>query len=669
MPSHRLIVARYNEGVDWVDCFGTYTIYNKGRDDLATRHRSNSVRLPNVGREAHSYLHHIVENYDSLEDVLVFSQGSYRSHMSCEPLDFMKAALNLAPEGFSAALDEFSIENQRMSFGTGSNRRDFLLNWHNVPIYSREPYDLGGWWEKTTGEAWVRSKSVFWNAIFSVSRDFVMRRSRDSYRRLLDTVSWCTNPMEAHFCERAWSNILNLPLNFVVGCPAPPPAPPPSSSSPQPLDRDPTFTVDRLVERWESTLPVKEPRKITVRFGSSASRMPEREILTREELLGVLDNVGDLMLKDESYVRKATQALRANIEGWAKSRCPKYPLDRPFASKEDLLDKDGWYAEQSLHESMEVGTTGSTTGAPFKYMRWHPAFHKIEWDYHYNVVLDEFGVRDDPNILYFFSDHYKTDGSKPIACFGSNSDLAMNNHGSSRSPIVHYANFTLYQRDNEAFFRYLFDYVRENRIDVLFTSSPQISSMCNYIRKLGVKHPVGYLLSSTGDRILPADAYFLFVENKYFEHICDHMRCWDGGATFYTCRHRNYHLMDNLSWVEDVEGRMVCTDYFNLASPFVRYWNGDYCRVGKEYKRCECGRLYRDFEFLESRPFSLKGVCMKQIKDGIKSLDISGIKEVRCSSSHLDVVSVKPLSEEDMANISALTDRFRFRFLTEEFHS
>jgi hypothetical protein len=659
MSTHRLVMARYNESVNWVDCFGSYTIYNKGRDDLASRHRANSVKLPNVGREAHTYIHHIVENYDRLEDMLIFSQGGYRAHANFEPHEFMARALDVGEHGFSVRLGD-------TRGSVGSNARSFVLKWHGTDLYTKEPYDLGGWWEKTTGESWVRSRSVFWGATFSVRRDFILRRSRDSYRRILKTLDWCANPMEAHFCERAWFNILNLPFNYVKHEPQAQVLSLPLSPN---IDRDSTFTVDRLVERWESTLPAKDPRKIKVRFGSSASRTPDREMLEREELLGVLDNIGDLMFKDESYVRKATRALRANIEGWAKSRCPRYPVEKLFVSKEDLLDKEVWYVERTMHESMEVSTTGSTTGLPFKYMRWHPAFHKIEWDYHYNLVLDEFGVSDSPNILYFFSDHYKKDGSKPIACFGGRSDLAMNNHGSSRSPIIHYVNFAMYQKNNEEFFRYLFDYVQHNNIDVFFTSPPQISSMCNYIKKLGVKHRIGGLLSSTGDRILPADAHFLFIEHNYFDHICDHMRCWDGGATFYTCRHRNYHLMDNLSWVEEVEGKMVCTDYFNLASPFVRYWNGDYCRVSKEYNRCECGRLYREFEFLESRPFSLKGVCMSDIKKAIKALDISGIREVRCSSSHLDVVSVRELSDEEKAKISAVTCQFRMGFLVEEFHS
>jgi hypothetical protein len=175
------------------------------------------------------------------------------------------------------------------------------------------------------------------------------------------------------------------------------------------------------------------------------------------------------------------------------------------------------------------------------------------------------------------------------------------------------------------------------------------------------------LVSNTNERLLPSDREFL-LEGRA-DHVCDHMRSWDGGATFFTCRHGTYHLMDNISWAEEMEGRLVCTDYFNIASPFVRYWNGDYCRIGKEYRRCECGRLYREFEFVESRPFSLKGVCMRQIKEGLKALDIPGIKEVRCCSNHLDIVSTKPIPKEDRRRIASLTDRFAFRFVVEEHHS
>ena len=42
-----------------------------------------ALPLPNVGRESHTYLHHIVNNYDKLADWTVFSQASEPMHGLC----------------------------------------------------------------------------------------------------------------------------------------------------------------------------------------------------------------------------------------------------------------------------------------------------------------------------------------------------------------------------------------------------------------------------------------------------------------------------------------------------------------------------------------------------------------------------------------------------------
>lgn len=592
------------------------------------------------------YLKHIVENYESLEDLILFVHEDYESFVKLKPFKMIQEALSAIDFGFSESMGNISESTQ--------NFRGFRVE--------SEGSTLGDWWESTTGEPWIRSRRVFGGSLFALSKNQILKRKREDYSRILDSIILDSDLWAGAFCEQAWFNIFNLPFgsstNFTADV---------HHAVRHKIDG---FDLDVLLhahKKHKSSMSRKPSSgKILVKFRHKNDMSAEQEFLSREELLGALDHVGDLMFKDEKTVRRVTNAFRQNIEGWIKSKCSIRPLKKNFISKEDLNIKSKWYVHEMTNESMEVSTSGSTTGFRFKYMRWHPAFNKIEWDYHHNLVLDEFGVSSNPHILYFFSDHYKKDGDKKIACFGSNSELALHNHGSNRNPVVHYANFDLYREDNESFFSHLFEYVIRNPIDVLFTSAPQIRSMCNYIRKMKIGHRIGFLLSNTGERMFKSDWDFLAVDNKYFEFVCDHMRCWDGGASFHTCRHGRYHLMDNISWVESEDNRMICTDYFNLSSPFVRYWNGDYCRVGDEYKRCECGRLFREFEFLESRPFSLKGVSMKEIKEGISSLKIDCIKEVRCSTKFLDVVSCNTICDEDKARVCSLTDRFNFRFLVED---
>lgn len=73
-----IVVAKYNEDLNWLNSLngGKVTIYNKGKDDS-----SDSVKLPNIGREPQTYFHHIVNNYDNLSEWTFFTQGNPFDHV------------------------------------------------------------------------------------------------------------------------------------------------------------------------------------------------------------------------------------------------------------------------------------------------------------------------------------------------------------------------------------------------------------------------------------------------------------------------------------------------------------------------------------------------------------------------------------------------------------
>jgi len=71
-----LIVARYNEDLNWIKSkYDNIFIYNKGNDNL-----KNSIKLNNLGRESHTYIYHIYNNYENLNDINIFSQGRINDH-------------------------------------------------------------------------------------------------------------------------------------------------------------------------------------------------------------------------------------------------------------------------------------------------------------------------------------------------------------------------------------------------------------------------------------------------------------------------------------------------------------------------------------------------------------------------------------------------------------
>lgn len=386
------------------------------------------------------------------------------------------------------------------------------------------------------------------------------------------------------------------------------------------------------------------------------SQLPSKELLYEYRPFCI-----DLLYEDEDLVRETTSLLRRNIESWALLGSPVYSDLNKIRSKHDLLDKSQWYVGCILDESMNMATSGSTTGSPFSYLRWEPFLYFIEAENHYDMIMDEFLIRENPDVMYFFNTtRYE---EKKVVTVSSESKNFMEHHGLKRKANVHYVNFARFKDDRE---KYLFDlssYLKENEIDVIFAPGPSINSLCHHVRKNEERFKICKLLSNSNERLLPQDAAFLM--DGRVDDMCDHMRCWDGGASFFTCRHKNYHLLDNLCWCYEHEERLISTDYFSLPSPFVNYWNGDFCRISDKYERCECGRLYRDFEFLENRPFSVKGRSISDLRDTLNSLRIRNIKQVRCTPESVEIVSYSPI-QEGYKQILRSKYRFDLRFVVEE---
>lgn len=366
----------------------------------------------------------------------------------------------------------------------------------------------------------------------------------------------------------------------------------------------------------------------------------------------------DLLYEEEEIIYKVTNLLKKNISLWAKQSSPVYLNHQGIIQKEDLLNKEKWYTDLFAPQSKPMATNGSTTGMAFSYLRWDPFLYFIEGENHYDLILDEFDVQDNFNILYFIPNDLKSNSSIEIR---NNSPNFMEHHGTKRKAITHIVNIQKSKQNNEEFFKYLFQYLEKNKIDVILATGPNINDICKYIKKLNYNKKLCDLLSNTNEFLLKSDINFL-IENNLVDNICNHMRCWDGGASFFTCKEKNYHLMDNLSWCEEMDTKLISTDYFSFPCPFVNYWNGDYCKIDKKYKRCDCGRLYREFEFLENRPFSLKGICLKEIQDKINNLNISEIKQIRCDSKKLKVISTKELSNYDKERVKKTTNKFNFEF-------
>jgi phenylacetate-CoA ligase len=103
-------------------------------------------------------------------------------------------------------------------------------------------------------------------------------------------------------------------------------------------------------------------------------------------------------------------------------------------------------------------------------------------------------------------------------------------------------------------------------------------------------------INTTGNILFPESREL--IENAFNTKVFDSYSC-EGGANVFECEtHENYHVSDEYGVVEieddqkkevsDLEfGKAIVTDFFNFASPFIRYESKDILQKGS---KCSCGR-------------------------------------------------------------------------------
>ena len=370
-----------------------------------------------------------------------------------------------------------------------------------------------------------------------------------------------------------------------------------------------------------------------------------------------------ILYENEELLLETSTLLKNNIINWAKNYS-KVDFDKAYISKQDLIKKEDWYVENILHESDNMRTSGTTSNR-FSYLRWRPFLYFIEAENHYDLILNEFKLPSKIKMLYFFNingNYKRLDFNNKAVVLESFYNF-LEKHGTTREVETYYVNFELLKKDPGHFFDDFFKFLDKESIDVLFISGPDVNLLNHFIVKNNFKNKLCKLLSNSYEKVLKKDLDYL-LNNNYIDSYCDHMRCWDGGATFFTCSYRNYHLMDNISWCEEKEGKLVSTDYFSLPSPFLNYWNGDLCEIKNEYSRCECGRLFRPFKFIENRPFLLKGYSINEIIKIIKENNFK-ISQVRCSlenPTNVDIICLDEISEDLKNKLMNKFENLNFKF-------
>ena len=196
-----IVCARYNEDIRWLLPFKHITvIYNKG-DYPEILNKFETIILDNVGRESHTYLYHIVNNYENLSDKIIFFQGNISDHKILDLEDYFKDG------DFIGKIDSININNLKdkiIHYGKYKNQ----YNSGNMKISNMSPFD---WITKIAGINLenINSSKLVWGANFAVSKKLILNKPKIFYQNILRYIENHVNPEEGHFLERTWYIIYN----------------------------------------------------------------------------------------------------------------------------------------------------------------------------------------------------------------------------------------------------------------------------------------------------------------------------------------------------------------------------------------------------------------------------------------------------------------------------
>jgi len=213
----KIVVSRYNENLNWIDEYPfnkfKYIVYNKGiNNEFNKNNVQRIINLPNVGTCDHTYLYHVIENYNDLSEIIVFLPGSidieYKKikakNVLLDIIKYQKAVFRgICVDNIKDVFYDFHLEKWRIT------HKDNLLINNNDQLQLSFIRPFGVWFEhyfKYDSHYNTPNWLTFWG-IFSISRYDILQHSIERYATFLNNLSCGKQPEEAHYTERSWGVI------------------------------------------------------------------------------------------------------------------------------------------------------------------------------------------------------------------------------------------------------------------------------------------------------------------------------------------------------------------------------------------------------------------------------------------------------------------------------
>ena len=215
-----IVIARYNEDIEWSKKYSSNVlIINKGDkiDGI-----ENQIFYSNVGREGHSYYKYIVDNYDNLDDYIIFLQGNPFDHSPdiIKILDTIIDIYNKNKEEFMNIIVNTNINYTFINCGNNFNNIYINELKNNNFIYLSQFINKTS--IKTEERIWEKCRTIRDSykkifdikieddlnfiygagAQFLVSKEAILKHPKEYYEKFYKLLEYNSDPIEGYTIER-----------------------------------------------------------------------------------------------------------------------------------------------------------------------------------------------------------------------------------------------------------------------------------------------------------------------------------------------------------------------------------------------------------------------------------------------------------------------------------
>jgi len=216
-----IVVSRYNEDLNWLNEYPfnqfKYIVYNKGdNENFEKTNVVEIINIENVGKNDHTYLYHIIKNYDKLSNIIVFLPGSV--NMDYKKTHAKQILNNIIQSHYTKAYFvgyyqeniKDSFKNFKLEKWENSDPQNFIKNSENkLQLAKIRPYGL--WYKYFFGNT-IAHWNTWWG-IFSFDKRDIIQHPISRYQILIETINKHPIPEAAHYIERSWG-VIFYPLIY-----------------------------------------------------------------------------------------------------------------------------------------------------------------------------------------------------------------------------------------------------------------------------------------------------------------------------------------------------------------------------------------------------------------------------------------------------------------------